>query len=228
MVLVLYTVFFVNPGIEAKTIEENSSESSVQAISTVEFNKHSEEKQSESRQPKEKTIYYQLIANSYQTRKPVETYKKEFLVPWQNSDFKAYMSYEKITDKTSPQWYYRNNAWTDSNGLRRVDDDYLVAMGTYYSDSVGERFRITLDSGDVFTVRIGDIKNPLHTDIYNMYTPVKDNSGKFYSANVLEFIVDTDKLDTKAAKLGTVSCIAGLGGNIAKVEKLKSRDVIIH
>jgi hypothetical protein len=225
MILVLYTVFFTSPGVKIETeTEESSSDSSVQAISIVEYDKASEEKLSKSRQPSVKGAYYQLIANSYQTRKPAEIYKTEYLVPWQNSDFKAFMSYEMITDKTSPQWYYRNNAWTDSNGLRRVDDDYLVAMGTYYSDRVGERFRITLDSGDVFTVRIGDIKNPLHTDIYNMYTPVKDSSGKFYSANVIEFIVDTDKLDPHAAKLGTVSCLTGLGGNIAKVEKLKSRD----
>ncbi|MDR0987790.1 MAG: hypothetical protein LBL98_08895 [Ruminococcus sp.] len=154
------------------------------------------------------------------TFKIPEPVYEEFEVPYHNSDFKAYMSFKKITDKTAPQWHYRQNAWTDSNGLRRVGDDYLVAMGTYYTENVGERFRITLDTGNVFTVTIGDIKNPAHTDRYNMYTSVKDNYGNFYSANVIEFIVDTDKLDSYAKKLGTVSCLDGLDGNIEKVEKI--------
>jgi hypothetical protein len=225
MVLVLYTVFFINPPIEAEVAPKNTSKSTVQAFSTIEDIKQNEEKLSKSQKTRTKVYYYDIINSSSQAKKNTDIYNKEFLVPWQNSDFKAYMPYDAITDKSSAQWYYRNNAWTDSNGLRRVDDDYLVAMGTYYSESVGERFRITLDSGDIFTVRIGDIKNPIHTDIYNMYTPVKDSSGNFYSANVLEFLVDTDKLDSKAAKLGTVSCIKGLKGNIAKVEKIKTKSL---
>jgi hypothetical protein len=166
-------------------------------------------------------VYYsfQRAVIKSEISKPVYAYEN-YEVPWLNSDFKAYMPYDSITDKTAPQWFYRQNAWTDSNGLRRVGTDYLVAMGTYYTESVGERFRITLDTGNVFTVTIGDIKNPAHTDRYNMYTSVKDNYGNFYSANVVEFIVDTDKLDSYAKILGTVSCIDGLEGNIEKVEKI--------
>jgi hypothetical protein len=143
-----------------------------------------------------------------------------YTVPWLDSDFKAYMPYDSITDTTTPQWHYRKHAWTDYNGLRRVGDDYLVAMGTYYTDEVGNRFKITLDSGSQITVTVGDIKDPAHTDRYNMYTPVKNHSGKIIGANVLEFLVDTDKLNEKAAKLGTVSCIDGLEGNVESIEKL--------
>jgi hypothetical protein len=141
-------------------------------------------------------------------------------VPYLTSDFKAYMAYDMVTDRTAPQWHYRETAYTDENGLRRIGDDYLVAMGTYYSEAVGARFRITLDSGNVFTVTVGDIKNPLHTDKYNMYTPIRNKSGAIISANVLEFIVDMDKLDKMAAKLGTVSCIDGLNGDVEKIERL--------
>jgi hypothetical protein len=144
------------------------------------------------------------------------------VVPWINSDFKAYMAYDMVTDSTAPQWKYREMAHTDENGLRRIGEDYLVAMGTYYSESVGARFRITLDSGSVFTVTVGDIKNPAHTDTYNMYTPVKDKSGNVICANVLEFIVDTDKLPPLALRLGTVSCLDGLEGNVKQIERLES------
>jgi hypothetical protein len=164
--------------------------------------------------------YYNVINSIFKEEPKIETLDTVYAVPWQNSDFKAYMPYDSITDKTAPQWHYRQNAWTDSNGLRRVDSDYLVAMGTYYTEKVGERFKITLDTGNVFTVTVGDIKNPAHTDRYNMYTSVKDNYGNFYSANVVEFIVDTDRLDSRAKKLGTVSCLDGLDGNIEKIEKI--------
>ncbi|MDR0903731.1 MAG: hypothetical protein LBM59_03790 [Ruminococcus sp.] len=210
IILVIYTAFYADieeiaepavPAIKIKSVEENKTYVN---IGQVEY-------------------YYKTI-NSIKRAKPeikaIETVLEEYEVPLQNSDFKAYMSYEKITDKTAPQWHYRQNAWTDINGLRRVGSDYLVAMGTYYTENVGERFKITLDTGNVFTVTIGDIKNPAHTDRNNMYTSVKDNYGNFYSANVIEFIVDTDKLDSYAKKLGTVSCIDGLGGNIEKVEKI--------
>jgi hypothetical protein len=146
--------------------------------------------------------------------------EEELAVPWLDSDFKAYMPYDSITDKSTPQWRYRKLAWTDYNGLRRVGNDYLVAMGTYYADEVGSRFKVTLDSGSEITVTVGDIKDPAHTDRYNMYTPVKNTSGKVINANVLEFLVDTEKLDKKAAKLGTVSCIDGLEGNVESIEKL--------
>jgi hypothetical protein len=53
-----------------------------------------------------------------------------------------------------------------------------------------------------------------------MYTPVISADGKVISANVLEFIVDMHKLNSKASKLGTVSCISGLKGNIEKIERL--------
>ena len=44
--------------------------------------------------------------------------------------FKAYMDYRTITDTSSEQYAIQQNAWTDSRGLRRSCDDYLVAMGT--------------------------------------------------------------------------------------------------
>ena len=43
--------------------------------------------------------------------------------------FKAYMDYRTITNTDSVQYAMEQNAWTDDRGLRRMADDYLVAMG---------------------------------------------------------------------------------------------------
>jgi hypothetical protein len=141
-------------------------------------------------------------------------------VPDIDTSFKAYMDYRTITDKSAPQWRYRELAYTDSYGFRRIVDDYVVALGTYYCEEVGERFRVTLDSGAAFTVIAGDIKNPAHTDPANMYTPVYGNGGSLKSGCVIEFLVDTRKLDEKAVTLGTVSCFSTLSGNIKQIEKI--------
>jgi hypothetical protein len=141
-------------------------------------------------------------------------------VPDIDTDFKAYMDYRTITDKAAPQWRYRELAYTDDYGFRRIVNDYVVALGTYYSEAVGERFLVTLESGKSFTVITGDIKDPAHTDPKNMYTPVYYNGGKVKSGCVIEFLVDTKKLDKTAVALGTVSYYDTFEGNIKKIEKL--------
>lgn len=140
-------------------------------------------------------------------------------VPNCDTSFKAYMDYHRITDTTTDQYRLQQHAATDGLGLRRYGDYYLAAMGTYYSDSVGDTFRVTLENGNTFNIMIGDIKQDIHTDSKNMYTPVYDQSGSFYSANVIEFIVDTDYLSRNVRLLGTVSGYDYFDGSIKKVEK---------
>jgi hypothetical protein len=150
--------------------------------------------------------------------KSVSTVTQTLLVPDIDTGFKAYMDYRKITDKKAPQWALREQAYTDDYGFRRIDDDYVVAMGTYYSENVGDRFRITLDTGVSFTVITGDIKDPAHTDAQNMYTPYSGNDKS--GGCVIEFLVDTDILDKSAAKLGTISYFSFFEGDIENIEKL--------
>jgi hypothetical protein len=140
-------------------------------------------------------------------------------VPNIDTDFKAYMDYRTITDRKAPQWRFRELAYTDEYGFRRIVDDYVVALGTYYASGVGERFRITLDTGVSFTAITGDIKDNKHTDPYNMYTPLYHN-GKSIGGCVVEFLVDTNKLDKNAKLLGTASYFDAFEGNIAKIERL--------
>lgn len=128
------------------------------------------------------------------------------------------MPYTAITDKTSDQWNLQQQAYTDDNGFRRINEAYMVAMGSYYANACGERLIITLDTGKTFTVVIGDFKDDEQTDPLNMYHPVI-YEGKQVAANVLEFIVDTEVMDDTVLSSGTV-CGLGFKGEIIKIEKI--------
>ena len=145
-------------------------------------------------------------------------------IPTCNTEFKTYMDYRCITDKTSAQYELQQFAWTDEDGFRRIGDDYIVAMGTYYAENVGDRFKITLDTDNEITVIIGDIKQDVHTDYFNQYTPIYDENGIFFSGNVLEFIVDIDVLPKKPRRLGTVSYFDNLKGNIKSIERIETEE----
>lgn len=145
-------------------------------------------------------------------------------IPTCNTEFKTYMDYRCITDKTSAQYELQQFAWTDEDGFRRIGDDYIVAMGTYYAENVGDRFKITLDTDNEITVIIGDIKQDIHTDYFNQYTPIYDENGIFFSGNVLEFIVDTDVLPKVPRRLGTVSYFNYLKGNIKSIERIETKE----
>ena len=123
--------------------------------------------------------------------------------------FKSYTNY-KCLSRSSAQWKLQKKAYTDKNGLRKIGDDYLVAMGSYYTKHLGDRFKITLSTGKSFTVRICDFKANSDT-----------NSTHQYTANgcMIEFYVDSN-LNSKARRMGDISYIKGFKGNITKVEKI--------
>lgn len=145
--------------------------------------------------------------------------KTEYSIPEYDTSFKTYMDYRTITDESSAQYMLQMESYTDNMGLRKYEDHYIVAMGTYYSDNVGDTFKITLDNEKSFNVIIGDIKANCHTDSKNMYSPVYDDNDNLLSANVIEFIVDTKKLNRSVTKLGTVSAYNNFKGNIVKIER---------
>lgn len=135
-----------------------------------------------------------------------------FSVPDIDSDFKAYMDYRAITNTHSEQYKLQKVSSTDDNGLRVHNGYYLIALGTYYSTTVGERFKITLDTGEELLCEVGDIKGDSSTDETNRYVPI--------NGNIVEFIVDTDKLPKKVRKMGSVSYIDGFEGSVTSIERL--------
>lgn len=129
--------------------------------------------------------------------------------------FKTYMDYRTITNKNSNQYKLQQDCWTDSDGLRRYDDLYVVALGTYYSSVVGDKFIIELSSGTILNVVVGDIKDDRHTDKTNRYIPL--------NGNIVEFIVDVNVMDELSKKMGDVSYVEGvnLKGKIVGISKVK-------
>lgn len=137
-------------------------------------------------------------------------------IPEVNTDFKSYMDFRCITNTRSAQYRLQKKAITDENGLRKVDEYYCVALGTYYSSNIGDIFKVTLDSGETFKVIVGDIKADKDTDIYNMYHVRYDGSG-----DMIEFIVDTDILPRKVRRAGTISAIDKFSGSVTSIEKIE-------
>ena len=122
--------------------------------------------------------------------------------------FKTYMDYRKITDKSSKQWALQEQAWTEGRGFRKIGEHFLVAVGTFYADEVGKELLIELEDGQRIKAIVGDIKQDKHTDPTNRYVPV--------NGNIVEFIVDVEKLNPEVIKRGDVSWL-GLNGKIKSI-----------
>ena len=134
-------------------------------------------------------------------------------VPAGDTAFKSYMSYRTITNTDSNQYKLQRKCWTDGNGLRRYKTYYVVALGSYYADHIGDTFRITTEDGNSFECIVGDFKADQHTDDKNQYTPMEGRKC------VVEFVVDMQILDKTAKKMGDISYIEGFSGNIESIEK---------
>lgn len=138
-------------------------------------------------------------------------------VPDINTSFKSYMNYRTITDKTSQQYKLQHNgvAYTDKEGFRKSGDNFLVALGTYYSDVIGEELEITLDSGESFKAMLGDIKANKDTDENNQYHKT--------DGSVVEFIVDSRRLSPIIKRMGDCSYSKenNFKGNVVSIVKIK-------
>lgn len=136
---------------------------------------------------------------------------KPYRVPGGDTSFKAYAYYTAIA-KGTPQWNIQKRAYTDKYGCRRIGQYYLVAVGSYYSKKLGDRFKVTLSTGKVINVYVCDFKADRDTDPSNMYS--RHGNKKC----VLEFYV-AKSLYKKAKLMGDCSYIPGLKGKISKMEK---------
>lgn len=143
-------------------------------------------------------------------------------VPNIDSSFKTWMSHKAVSDKNSPQYKFINTyGWSDAEGFMRCyserelgieQDYYMIALGSYYGTEIGTKYRITLDTGEVFYGVLADCKDDKHTNLTNQYIP--------HNGNVVEFLIDKTKLNPRVRKTGNASSYAPLEGNIIKIEKI--------
>ena len=152
-----------------------------------------------------------------------------------DTSFKGYMCLHKVKDKTSKQWRFLHSGeftlTTDKNGMLKYGDYYVVAMASYYTNyKIGSTFRITLDSGTVFDVIVGDAKADIHTDYLNMYRPKSGGRGE-----IVEFIIACGETGANCNKyktmpksyrvMGNLSFL-GFKGNVVKIQKLSDTSVV--
>lgn len=130
-------------------------------------------------------------------------------------NFYGYMDYRAITNTNSDQYQFQQICWTDSQGLRRQGDDYVVALGSYYSINIGDRFLVSLDTGITYTVVLGDCKADCHTNPTNQYVVVGNK------INIIEFVVDTNALDYTVAQSGNIGTYKNLAGNVVSITKIE-------
>lgn len=147
------------------------------------------------------------------------------------SSFQPYMSYYKVTNKTSPAYSvcHSENAYTDENGLRRYrttadqftidgQDDYMIALGTFYKEkgTAGSRYLIETTTG-AYTAITGSEKADDDTDKLNMFRSHGNKAG------MIEWIVDERCLNNDISAAGTVTNgpVEALKGEIISIYKIE-------
>lgn len=148
------------------------------------------------------------------TEKPVTTTVPSTTVAPKTStnfgSFKSYTDYRCLS-RSSAQWKLQEQAYTDENGLRKIGDAYLVAMGSYYGTTLGTKYDITLSNGNSFTVMLCDFKDNRHTDANNQVC--------LSNGSVIEFYVESDKMPSIVRQMGTVGALEHFKGGIVSIEK---------
>lgn len=127
-------------------------------------------------------------------------------------DFKSYMPYTAITNKSSVQYQLQQQASTDADGIRCIDSKPMVAVGTGWGVKVGDVVLVTCENGNSFEAIIGDIKADIHTD--------SDNKTTTANGCRCEFIVDMKCLNPTVKSRGNVAVLAKYSGYITNVVKI--------
>lgn len=148
------------------------------------------------------------------TTKNKATSKDMYNVPNIDTSFKSWTSYQ-LVNRNSPQWnkvLCNSNAYTDGNGLRRVGEYYCVAMGSYYTRTLGDLFEIYTENGS-FKIIICDFKDDAHTDASHQYT--------VSNGCMIEFYIDMSSLNSMVRQMGDASYAENrFRGRITNVVKI--------
>ena len=139
------------------------------------------------------------------------TVKKSQVEKKKKGNFKSYTDYKCISKK-SPQWKIQEQAYTDENGLRKIEEYYLVALGSYYGTELGTKYLVTLTSGNQFKIILCDCKSNKHTDELNQVCLV--------NGSILEFYVETNKLSKEVRNAGSIGVLPQFAGEVESIEKI--------
>ena len=127
-----------------------------------------------------------------------------------NNTIKSYMDYRFISAKSSDQYRLQKSlGYTGNYGIRMVGERYCVAVGSYYTTTIGQYIDIELENGNVIQGILADCKDDAHTDETNRINP---------NGSVVEFVVDTDVLDHTAKIMGDISYVNNWNSKIVNIK----------
>lgn len=127
-----------------------------------------------------------------------------------NNTIKSYMDYRRITLTSSKQYKLQHSlAYTGEHGIRMVNERYCVAVGSYYTTTIGQYIDIELENGNVIHGILADCKDDKDTD----------STNRLHSdGSVVEFVVDTKVLDDTAKIMGDISYVNGWDSKIINIK----------
>ena len=127
-----------------------------------------------------------------------------------NQSIKSYMDYRSITATTSRQYVLQHTlAYTGDYGLRMVNGRYCIALGSYYTKTIGQYVDIELENGIIIRGILADQKSDAHTDDMNQMHP---------DGSVVEFVVDGTVFDPSIIKYsGDISYLNGWDSKIVNI-----------
>lgn len=137
-----------------------------------------------------------------------------------------YMDYRDITDKSTPQYQLQQKCETGiTTGIRLYTDSeenvyYCAALSRAYGQTIGDAWHVTLQNGEDFNIILAECKG------YDAgYFGHDDkNYDKQKCINIIEFVIDENKIPFEAADKGTftaLDCFGGLYGNGGNIKSMK-------
>lgn len=155
----------------------------------------------------EALVKYEEKLENYETKK---LSKPIYSTSW--GSMKSYMSYKAITNTRSKQYQLQKKAVTDpTTGIRTIDGDYCVAIGSGWGCVVGDRILVTLQGGKTFNAIVADAKADAHTN--------SDNKTTTHDNSVIEFVVDTGSLPKSVRISGNVGTLDQFSGGVVSITK---------
>ena len=211
IVLASFTINGLNTTIENKDNEINAltqdnEKLNINIIDIKEQNNKLQTENEELKQNKQDLLLQieDLEGTISQLQKNIATLSKK--------DFKSYLPYKAITNKTSKQWELQQKATTNDDGIRCIDGIPMVAVGTGWGLWVGDIAVVTCANGNSFKVIVGDIKADRHTD--------GENKTTVSNGCRCEFIVDKDKLDPYVKLMGNIATMDKYSGYVIDIAKV--------
>ena len=114
-----------------------------------------------------------------------------------NNSFKSYMDADTITSRNTDQYKLKAKYVIDEQtGIWTVDERYCIAVGSYYTQSIGTYIDVVMENGSTLHCILGECKRNRDTDYTNRQNP---------NGSVVEFIVNISSMPSMVRKMGNCS-----------------------